>query len=375
VKVERRGTMVRVFQGGRLLATVSGVEGPRKLLVGARGEATFKDLWVAGFTSPAELARRLGPLERLEGGAHVGDFRLDIPPPDSESLSRASMAEAALEAGLLEEAWTLADEAAAKSPGAGLPIAIRALIRLAQGESRLAVSDADLALALDPGSGDVAMRARRVLAAARGSGPSGAFRQQQAGPWVVRTDRPPERLAHFAGKLEEAARGFAEALKEAGPAPQGIQVTIFTSRETLLSHLETAANEPAVADVLGAEAELTAQAARAYIRKASPAAPAWLEAGLGSHLARDRRHEDMPDLLAQSAPLEALVRKPLADFTESDRVQSASLVRFMLGGAYKSIIPDLLRKLRNGVPAIEAFSGLNLKKMDSEWRAWVPGDK
>jgi hypothetical protein len=285
------------------------------------------------------------------------------------------MAEAALEAGLLEEAWTLADEVAARSPGAGLPIAIRALIRLAQGESRLAISDADLSLALDPGSGDVAMRARRVLAAVRGSGPSGAFRLKQAGPWVVRTDGPPDRLAHFAEKLEEAARGFAEALKEAGPSPQGIQATIFTSREALLAHLESAANEPAVVDVPGAEADLLLQAARAYVRRASPAAPAWFEAGMASHLARDRRHEDMAELLAQAAPLEALVRKPLADFTESDRVQSASLVRFMLGGAYKTILPDLLRKLRNGVPAIEAFSGQDLKKMNSEWRAWVPGDK
>jgi hypothetical protein len=37
----------------------------------------------------------------------------------------------------------------------------------------------------------------------------------------------------------------------------------------------------------------------------------------------------------------------------------------------KEIVADVLKKLKAGVPAIEAFSGRDLKKIDADWKAWA----
>ncbi|HKS16997.1 MAG TPA: hypothetical protein VJU16_06775, partial [Planctomycetota bacterium] len=374
LKVERRGKDLIVIQEGRVMGeVVNGAgDGIQKLTVGAKGEVGIRNLWIVGTVDAPEMTRRIGPLERLEGGALAGDFTLEPGATDAEAASRAALAEAALVAGQLEEAWNLAEEAVAKSPTGGLAIAIRGLIRLAQGETRLAVSDADLALALDPCRGDVAIRARRILATLRGPGSAGAHRRQEFGSWELRTDGADERLAFYGGKLDEAGKRFAEVLKEAGPAPKGVRAVVFSSRDAALVFAESSdGREAVVVDGPGAEIELVRLGARAYLRAAVPAAPAWLEEGMAAHLAGENRAAEMKAILAQSVPLEALLRKPAADFTGNDRIQSASVVRFFQSGAYKGIIPDLLKKLQHGVPPMEAFTGKNLQKLDAEWRAWA----
>lgn len=376
VTIERRGQNLRARQGDRELMAMPDAArpGPRRILIGAKSDAGFRNLRILGRASE-DSTRRLGPLERLEGGAHAGDFRLDPVAMNAESFSRAAQAETALETGQLEEAWSLAEEGVAKAPAEGLAVAVRGLIRLAQGETRLAVADADLALALDPCRGEVAVRARRILAALRGPAAFGAHRRQEVGPWDLRTDGSEERLAFFAGKLDEAGKRFAEALKETGSAPKGIRATVFASREAWLAYLEsTDGREAAVVDAPGAERDLVRLAAGAYVRAAAAAAPAWFDEGLSALLAGESRSAEMKNLLAQATPLDALLKKPAADFTESDRIQSASFVRFLQAGAHKGILPDLVKKLRHGVPAIEAFSGMSLQKLDAEWRAWAAAD-
>jgi len=377
VKIERRGAAIRIRQGDRVLgsATMPGGAGPRKLLFGARGEASIKELWIAGDVDPAEMNRRLGPLEKLDGGAHSGDFTLEPPPASAEARARAALAETTLEAGLLEEAWSHAEEAVAKAPTEGLAVAIRGLIRLAQGELRLAIADADFALALDPCRGDVALRARRIFAALRGAAAYGAHRRLEAGPWELRSDGTEERMAALAAKLDEAGKRFAEALKEAGPPPRGVRATIFSSRDAWFLHLETSdVREAAVVDGPGAEQDLVRAAARAYLHAAVPAAPAWFEEGMAAHLAGESRVAETKELLPQTAPIDALLKKALSEFAETDRLQAASFVRFLAGGAYKGLIPDLLNRLRHGVPALEVFSGKDLKKLDAEWRAWAAAE-
>lgn len=376
VTVRRKGHTVLVVQDDReIWAMLDAADsGPRRVVIGATSDAGIRNLAVLG-EAPGEMARRLGPLERLEGGAHAGDFRLEPAPLDPETRSRAALAEAALEAGHLEEAWSLAEEAVAKAPAGGLAIAVRGLIRHAQGELRLAVADADLALALDPCHGEVMIRARRILAALRGPGALGAFRRKQAGPWDVRADASEERLNFYAGKLEEASKRFAEALKDAGPEPKGVRAVVFSSREAYFLYLEISGGRGvAVIDVPGAERELIRLGARAYLRAAVAAPPAWFEEGMSAFLAGVDRSADMKAFLAKSPPLEALLKKSGEDYTESDRIQAASVVRFLLAGAHKGVIPDLLKKLRHEVPAIEAFSGKDLKKLDAEWRTWAAAD-
>jgi len=377
VKIERRGASLRIHQGDRLLGavTIPGGAGPRRLYFGARGEAAIKDLWIVGVVEDGEMARRVGPLERLEGGAHAGEFNLEPVAAVAESNARAALAEAALEAGQLEEAWGLVEDAAAKAPAGGLAVAVRGLIRLAQGEMRLAVMDADLALALDPYRGEVAVRARRILAALRGPAALGAHRRLEAGAWDLRTDASEERLNFFAGRLDEASKRYGEVLKEAGAAPKGLRASVFASREAYFLHLETSdGRDPAIVDGPGAELELIRLAARAYIRGAAPASPPWFVEGMAAHLAGENRAAEMKELLAQAPPLDALLKKPPAEFTETERIQSASFIRFLLAGAHKSIIPEILNKMRHGVPAIEAFSGKSVPKFDAEWRAWAAAD-
>jgi tetratricopeptide (TPR) repeat protein len=378
LKVERRGKNILVIQDGRVLggAENAAAEGPQKLLVGAKGEAAIKNLFIAGAADDAEMAKRLGPLERLEGGAHAGDFRLEPVAMDAEAASRAALAESALEAGQLEEAWGLAEDAVAKSPAGGLAVAVRGLIRLAQGETRLAIADADLALALDPCRGEVAIRARRILTSLRGPSAIGAHRRLEIGPWDVRSDAAEERMKFFAGKLDEASKRFAEAMKEAGPAPKGVRAAVFASREACFAYLEMSdGREAAVVDAPGAEKELIRLAAGAYLRAVVTGSPAWFEEGMAAHLSGEIRAAEMKTLLPQAVPLDALLKKSAANFTESDRVQSASVVRFFLSGAHKAIIPDLLKKLKHGVPAIEAFSGKSLPTLDAEWRKWAAADE
>jgi tetratricopeptide (TPR) repeat protein len=375
LRVERRGFRLRVMQGERELCSLvdAANKSPLNLVLGAKSDSGLRNLTIIG-SAPGEMTRRLGALERLEGGAQAGDFRLDPIAMDAEAMSRAALAEAALVAGQLEEAWNLAEEAVAKAPTGGLAIAIRGLIRLAQGEIRLAVSDADLALALDPCRGEVVIRARRILAALRGPGAVGAHRRLETGSWDMRSDATEERLKYFAGKLDETSKRFAEALKEAGPAPKGIRAAVFASRDAYFTYLEASdGREAVIVDEPGAENELVRLAARSYIRAAVPAAPAWLEEGLAAHLAGENRAAEMKSLLAGASPLEALLRKP-SGLTEAERIQSASVVRFFQSGAYKGLIPDLLKKLQHGVPAMEAFTGKNLQKLDAEWRTWAAAD-
>ena len=376
VTIERRGLSLRARQGDRELLALPdhATSIPRRLLLGATSDVGFRNLRILG-KATEESIRSLAALERLEGGAHAGDFRLDPVAMDAEAMSRAAQAEAALHAGQLEDAWTLAEEAVAKSPSGGLAIAIRGLIRLAQGETRLAIADADLALALDPCRGEVVTRARRILSSLRGPAACGAHRRLEMGPWDVRTDGTEERLKFFAGKLDEASKRFAEALKDAGPAPKGIRAAVFASRDAYFAYLEmSGGREAVIVDEPGAEPELIRLAARAYVRAAVAAAPGWFEEGVAAHLAGENRAAEAKSLLAKAPPLEALLRKPAAEVTEFDRILSASVVRFFMAGTYKDLIPDLLKKLRHGVPAMEAFSGKNLQKMDAEWRAWAATD-
>jgi tetratricopeptide (TPR) repeat protein len=372
LRMERHGARVRVSQGDRVLceARDAAGAGPRRLVFGGKGDAGFRKLVIAG-DAAGEMEKRLGPLERLEGGAHAGDFRLEPPPFDPEARSRAALAEAALESGQLDEAWNLAEEAVTKKPTGGLAYAVRGRVRLAQGELRLAMADADLALSLDPWRGEVALRARRILGVVRGAGAFGAFRRKASGPWDLRTDGAEDRLNSFAGMLEEAARTFAEVLKDAGSQPKAIRVAIFTSPEAAFAYRELAENrEAVVVDEPGVDLELTRRVAKPYLKAAVPRAPAWFEEGMSAHLAGEVRAAEMKDLLAQASPVDALVRKSSADFTETDRLQAQSFVRFLLS-AHQDVIPDLLKKLRHDVPAIEAFSGKDLKKLDAEWRAWA----
>jgi tetratricopeptide (TPR) repeat protein len=171
VTFERRDRALRLRQNGTVLFTGTIPEGPVKPVIGGRGEVAVRDFWVAGVADGTELSRRLGPLERLEGGALAGDFKLDPLAMDADSFTRAAAVEAALEAGQIEEALTLAEESIAKTPAEGLAVAVRGLVRLAQGEARLAMEDADLAIALDPCRGDVVARARRILGKLRGAVP------------------------------------------------------------------------------------------------------------------------------------------------------------------------------------------------------------
>jgi hypothetical protein len=378
VRVEFRDPIVRVVQGERelLCAVCEPGSGLRRVVLGSRGESTWRNLWIAGRVGTEELARRLGPLDRLEGGAHAGDFRLEPAAADAEAASRAVKAEAALVAGDLEEAGSLAEEAVARAPTSALGVAVRGLVRLAQGETRLAVTDADLALALDPCNGGTRSRALRILASIRGPAAYGAHRRKDAAPWEVRTDGSEERLAVFAATLEEATRRFADALKEAGAPPnRPIRATVFSSRETYLAYLEVADSREVVAlDGPGMTACLLRGAARAYLRAAVPAPPGWLEEGMTSLLAGEARTVEMKKLLPRAAPLEELLKKPAEQFTEADRIQAASVVRFFLGSQNRTIISDLLQKLRHGVPAIEAFSGRSFPKLEAEWKAWAATD-
>jgi len=378
LRIEWRRPFIRIVQGD----TIGGPtllqfdSGPVRLWVGAKGEASIRNLCILGAASPDEMAKRLGPLDRLEGGAYAGDFRLEPAPEDKEAAARAAKAEAALLAGDLEEAGSLAEEAVARAPTSALGVAVRGLVRLAQGETRLAMTDADLALALDPCAGGTRTRALRILASIRGPSAYGAHRRKDAAPWEVRTDGSEDRLALAAVALEEATRRFAEAMKEAGPFPnRPIRATVFSSREAYLAYLEVADGREVLAlDGPGMTACLVRGAARAYVRAAVRAPPGWFEEGMTAYLAGESRAVEMKKLLPQAAPLEDFLKKPAAQFTEADRIQAISVMRFFLGSPNRAIVGDLLQKLRHGVPAIEAFSGRNLPKLEAEWKAWAATD-
>jgi hypothetical protein len=255
-----------------------------------------------------------------------------------------------------------------------LATACRGLVRLAQGEIRLAVADADLAMALDPCRGEVAIRARRITAAIRGAAGAGAFRRKEAGPWEIVTDVSEARLTQLAAALEEAGKRYAEALQESTP-PKGVRVTVFSSLDAYFMYLETAVSREAVVlDAQGPDPELQSLAAAAYIRAAAPAAPGWFEVGMAAHLSGLRR-AGKEDALAAGKPLDSLVRKSVGELTELERGQAESFVRFLLDGPHKAIIPDLLKKLRLGVPAMEVFSGRDLTKLDAEWKSWASSRK
>lgn len=378
LRIEVRRPFVRLVQGDTVRDTTLPTLDPGllRLWIGAKGEASIRNLCVLGAASPDEMAKRLGPLDRLEGGAHVGDFRIEPAATDAEAASRAAKAEAALLAGDLEEAGSLAEEAVVRAPTSAVSVAVRGLVRLAQGETRLAVTDADLAMALDPCAGATRTRALRILASIRGPAAYGAHRRKDTAPWEVRTDGPEDRLALAASILEEATRRFAEALKEAGPFPnRSIRATVFSSREAYLAYLEVAdAREVVALDGPGMTACLVRGAAKAYLRAAVQAPPGWLEEGMAAYLAGESRPAEMKKLLARAVPLEDILKKPAAQFTESDRSQAASVVRFFLGTQNKAIVTDLLQKLRHGVPAIEAFSGRSIPKLEADWKAWAATD-
>ncbi|HTF55678.1 MAG TPA: hypothetical protein VK661_00285, partial [Planctomycetota bacterium] len=378
LRIEVRRPFIRLVQGDTIRDTtlLQFDSGPVRLWVGAKGEASIRNLCILGAASPDEMAKRLGPLDRLEGGAHAGDFRIEPAAADAEASSRAAKAEAALLAGDLEEAGSLAEEAVARAPTSGLGVAVRGLVRLAQGETRLAVTDADLALALDPCSGGTRTRALRILASIRGPAAYGAHRRKDSAPWEIRTDGTEDRLASAASILEEATGRFAEALKEAGPFPnRPLRATVFTFRDAYLAYLEVAdAREVVALDGPGMTACLLRGAAKAYLRTAVQAPPGWLEEGMSAYLAGESRAGEMKTLLARAVPFEDFLKKPAAQFTESDRIQSASVVRFFLGTQNRAIVTDLLQKLRHGVPAIEAFSGRSLPKLEAEWKAWAATD-
>jgi tetratricopeptide (TPR) repeat protein len=377
VRVEIRGGIFRVCQGDRELLASSVADGPppRHLLVGARGgEVAIRRLWISGRVDAAELAKRLGPAERLWGAALSGDFgRAAAPARDAEAASMAGMAETAMRNGDVEEAWSLVEESIRRAPDGAAAVALRALIHLRLGDGRLALADADLALALDPCDGEARRRARRALGAARGAAAYGAWRRKDVAGWELRSSLAEDRTTALAGMLEEATRRLAEALKELGEAPPGRKVAIFGSRDAYLAYLEASdPREIVVLDGPEAGSDLLREAARGYLRAAGPRAPGWFEEGMALHLSGTGRADEMKRLLPHAAPFETILRKPASDFTTADAIQAASMVRFFLEGAHKGLIEDVLKKLKHGVPAIEAFSGKNVGKLEQEWKAAVP---